>query len=166
MIFDRVNRFAYAALSQRTDKSVFLQFCKVFEFKPVIFTANQSVGENRLPIYHTNVMMSVAENFAVICLDSIDNSEERNLLINSLQQTNKEIIEINEEQVKNFAGNVLQVENNVGQKFLVISQTAFNSLNEYQIKRLKAYNELLVIPMPTIESVGGGSVRCMMAEVF
>lgn len=166
MIFDRVNRFAYAALSERTDKSVFMQFCKVFEFKPVFFTAFQSVVEKRLPIYHTNVMMSVAENFAVICLDSIDNSEERNLVVNTLQLTNKEIIEITEEQVKNFAGNMLQVENIEGSRFLVMSQTAFNSLNEDQIHRLRAYNELLVIPIPTIEKVGGGSVRCMLAEVF
>lgn len=166
MVFDRVNRIAYAALSERTDKSVFLQFCKVFGFEPVHFTSNQTVNGKRLPIYHTNVMMSIADEFAVICLDSIDNETEKSLVIEKLKSTGKEIISITEEQMHKFAGNMLQIENKEGKKFLVISESAFHSLTDFQIERLKYYNELIIISIPTIERVGGGSVRCMMAEVF
>lgn len=166
MVLDRVNKIAYAALSERTDKSLFLQLCKVFDYEPVYFSANQTVERKRFPIYHTNVMLSVCEEFAVICLDSIENPIERTVVMDSLEKTGKEIISISELQMHNFAGNMLQVENLAGKRFLVMSQTAFNSLSIEQIELLKSYNELLVIAIPTIEKVGGGSVRCMMAEVF
>jgi len=166
MVFDRINKIAYAALSERTDKSVFLQFCKIFGFKPVYFTANQSVDGKRLPVYHTNVMMCVAAEFAVICSDCIDNDSEREKVIHALEKTGKKIISISEEQMHCFAGNMLQVENHEGKLLLVMSQSAFDSLDEQQIKQLELYNELIVVPIPTIERVGGGSVRCMMAEVF
>jgi len=166
MILDRSHRIAYAALSERTDKSVFLQFCKVFEFEPVYFTSNQSVNGLKLPVYHTNVMMSVANDYAVVCLDSIENEEEKNNVIAHLQQTGKEIIPITEKQMCNFAGNVLQVRNTAGKLYLVISETAFNSLDQHQTERLKNYNDLIVVSIPTIETIGGGSVRCMMAEIF
>ena len=166
MILDRTNNIAYAALSERTAKSVFLEFCEVFEFKPVYFSANQTVYGKRLPIYHTNVMMTVAYEYAVICLETIDNLKERNVVVDSLEKSGKDIISISELQMNCFAGNMLQVENVEGRLFLVLSQTAYNSLNKKQINRLTAYNELIVIPIPTIERVGGGSVRCMMAEVF
>jgi hypothetical protein len=166
MIFDRINKIAFAALSERTNKNLFLQFCSVFDYKPVYFSANQSVDGKRLPIYHTNVMMSIADQYAVICTDCIDNNAERNIVIDELKKTGKEIITISELQMHCFAGNMLQVENKNGKRFLVMSQTAFDSLNEYQIERLTAYNELIIISIPTIEKVGGGSVRCMMAEVF
>jgi hypothetical protein len=166
MVFDRVNKIAYAALSERTDKSVFLQFCKIFDFEPVYFSANQSVAGKRLPVYHTNVMMCVANEFAVVCLDCIDNKVERKKVIHSLEKAGKKIIPISESQMHCFAGNMLQVENSEGKLFLVMSQSAFNSLTESQLNRLEFYNELIVISIPTIESVGGGSVRCMMAEVF
>ncbi|MDR3652701.1 MAG: arginine deiminase-related protein [Paludibacter sp.] len=166
MILDRENRIAYAALSERTDKSVFLQFCKVFEFTPVYFTANQLVNGKRLPIYHTNVMMSVAEEYAVICTDCIDNEVERKTVTDSILKTGKEIIPISEEQMHHFAGNMLQVKNIAGKRYLCMSQSAYDSLTEHQIERFTSYNELIVIPIPTIEKVGGGSVRCMMAEVF
>jgi hypothetical protein len=166
MVFDRVNKIAYAALSERTDKSLFLQFCSVFDFKSVYFSANQSVAGKRLPIYHTNVMMSVAAEFAVVCIECIDNDKERKMVIDLLKKTGKEIIPISEHQMHCFAGNMLQVENKEGKQFLVMSQSAFDSLDEQQIKRLKSYNELIVVEIPTIEKVGGGSVRCMMAEIF
>ena len=166
MILDRVNRIAYAALSERTDKSDFIQFCKVFQFKPVFFNAFQTVGTKRLPVYHTNIMLSVANEYAVICDSCIDDSVERRTVLDELNTTKKEIISITEEQMMQFAGNMLQIENNEGKKLLVLSQSAFNSLNNNQIERLSVYNELIVIPIPTIEKVGGGSVRCMMAEVF
>ncbi len=166
MVFDRVHKIAYAGLSERTDINLFLQFCKVFGFKPVCFSANQSVVGKRLPVYHTNVMMCIATEFAVICTDSIDDLDERKNVIHSLLKSGKEIIPISEEQMHCFAGNMLQVENTAGKRFLVMSQTAFDSLDEPQLKLLESYNELIVIPIPTIEKVGGGSVRCMIAEVF
>ena len=166
MILDRIHRIAYAALSERTNLSVFLQFCKVFEFEPVYFTSNQTVNGSKLPVYHTNVMMSIADDFAVVCLDSIENREEKSNVIAHLQQTGKEIIPITEKQMCNFAGNVLQVRNTAGKLYLVISETAFNSLDQHQTERLKNYNDLIVVSIPTIETIGGGSVRCMMAEIF
>lgn len=166
MVFDRVNKIAYAALSERTDKSVFLQFCKIFDYEPVYFSAYQSVNKKRLPIYHTNVMMCVADNLAVICSECIDNAVERKKVIDSLKKNGKEIIAISEMQMHNFAGNMLQVKNGEGEPLLVMSQSAYNSLNKKQIERLKSYNELIVVAIPTIEIVGGGSVRCMMAEIF
>lgn len=166
MVFDRENKIAYAALSERTDKTVFLQFCSVFGFKPVYFHANQSVEGKLLPIYHTNVMMCVADKYALICTNAIDNDEELIRVYDQLEQSGKEIIPISRQQMHNFVGNMLQVENTDGKLLLVMSQTAFDSLNDHQIYRLKSYNELIVIPIPTIEKTGGGSVRCMMAEVF
>ncbi len=166
MVFDRVNRIAYAALSERTDKSVFLQFCKVFGFDPVHFSAYQTVNNQRLPIYHTNVMMSVADEYAVVCLEAIDDENDKKLVTDKLKNSGKEIISITEDQMQRFAGNMLQIENKDGEKFLVVSENAFHSLSAFQIERLKYYNELIIISIPTIERVGGGSVRCMMAEVF
>ncbi|MBB3187507.1 citrulline utilization hydrolase CtlX [Microbacter margulisiae] len=166
MVFDRVNCIAYAALSERTEKSLFLHFCSEFNFKPVCFSAFQVVGKKRLPVYHTNVVMSVADAYAVICLDCIDDAEERRRVVRSLKETGKEIISISEEQMHYFAGNMLQVRNLQNKKFMVLSSTAFQSLEPDQIERLKSFNELLVIDIPTIEKIGGGSVRCMMAEIF
>jgi len=167
MVLDRINSIAYAALSERTDKTVFLQFCTSFGYKPVYFHAFHSVGDNHhLPVYHTNVMMCLADKYVLICTNSIDDDKELEYLYDVLEKSGKEIIPISREQMHSFAGNMLQVENGDGKKILVMSQSAFDSLHEHQIDQLKAYNELLVIPIPTIEKVGGGSVRCMMAEVF
>ncbi|NDP19839.1 MAG: amidinotransferase [Paludibacter sp.] len=166
MVLDRVNRIAYAALSERTDKALFLQFCKVFEFKPIYFNANQTMESKRLPIYHTNVMMSLANEYAVICTDSIDDEKERNTVIDELKNCGKEIIIITEKQMHHFAGNMLQVENDKGLLFLVMSQSAYDVMSNDQLERLASYNDLIVIAIPTIEKIGGGSVRCMMAEIF
>ena len=166
MIFDRVHSIAYAALSERTDKSVFLQFCKVFGFKPIFFSALQTVDRKRLPIYHTNVMMSVGDNYAVVCTDCIDDIDERRALVDVLENSGKEIISITEQQMHCFAGNMLQIKNTEEKRFLVMSKSAYDSLTKHQIEQLTAYNELIVISIPTIEKVGGGSVRCMMAEIF
>jgi len=166
MILDRSNKIAYAALSERTNKGLFLQFCLIFEFKPVYFSACQSVNINRLPVYHTNVMMTVADEYAVICLDAIDNPNERNHVVNSLEDSGKDIILITEHQMNCFAGNMLQVENTDGKHYLILSQSAYDSLEQKQINLLSSYNELIIVSIPTIEQVGGGSVRCMMAEVF
>lgn len=166
MILDRGNKIAYAALSERTDKPLLLQFCNDFGYRAICFSANQTVEGRRLPVYHTNVMLCVADKYAVICLDSIDDAGERKYVTESLCETGKEIVEISEKQMHCFAGNMLQVQNQEGRLFLVMSESAFGSLNNDQITKLKSYNELIVVAVPTIEKYGGGSVRCMMAEVF
>ena len=166
MIFDRKNSVAYAALSQRTDENLFLNFCKKMNFTPVPFSAFQTVAEERLPIYHTNVMMCVADSYVVICLDTIDKNEEKELVKTALEKAQKTVVEISEEQMHFFAGNMLQVENSEGKKYLVMSKTAYNSLNSKQLEVLQSFNEIIFVEIPTIEKYGGGSARCMMAEVF
>lgn len=166
MIFDRTHRVAYAALSPRTDEGLFQWFCNDFGYRPVTFSSTQLVGDDWLPVYHTNVMLSVAENFAVVCLESIQSVAEREMLTDQLQQTGKEIVEISLEQMGQFSGNVLQLKNTEGERFLVISESGYNALDEIQKNKLASFNKLIVIPVPTIEKYGGGSVRCMIAEVF
>ncbi len=166
IVLDRKNRIAYAGISPRTDKKLFLEFCQTAGFRPVCFTATQNINGELLEIYHTNVMLCVADCYAVICLDSIRDRAERELVVQELTGTGKEIVEISAEQMNRFAGNMLQVRNNRGEKFLVMSQSAYDSLNDKQIRRLEKYNRLLVASVPTIEQNGGGSVRCMMAEIF
>ena len=166
MILDRVNKIAYASLSERTDKSLFLQFCRTLIYEPVLFTACQTVGNSRKAIYHTNVALSVADKYAVVCLEAIDSTEERQLLLSTLQKTEKDIIAITEEQMHCFAGNMLQLRNAANECLLVMSQSAYDSLTGEQRTKLSSYNKLIVCAVPTIEQYGGGSVRCMMAEVF
>jgi hypothetical protein len=166
MVLDRINRKAYAALSQRTNEEVLREFCHKFEYKPVMFNAMQTVEGKRLPIYHTNVMMSVGDGFALVCLQSIDNNAERCFLEKELLQNGKEIVEISEEQMNNFAGNILQIQNAKGEKLIAMSKAAHKSLTKAQIKTLQKYGKILPIAIPIIEKYGGGSVRCMMAEIF
>ncbi len=166
VILDRVNRKAYCALSPRADEDLFIEFCEDFEYTPVIFTANQTVNADRMAIYHTNVMMCLGETFAVICLDSIDDKKERKNLINHLKENDKEIIDITEAQVNNFAGNMLQVKGVNDELYLIMSQAAYNSLTTSQIERLEKHTKIMSSSLDTIEACGGGSARCMMAEVF
>lgn len=166
MILDRKNRYAYAALSPRTDEGLFLEFCEDFEFTPISFTANQTVDGNRMPIYHTNVMMCLADKYAVICLDCIDDKKEKKNVIETLKATGKEIIKITENQMHQFAGNMLQVEGKDNQPHLVMSETAYQSLTLEQIKTIEKYNPIIAVAIPTIEKLGGGSARCMMAEIY
>ncbi|NER15216.1 amidinotransferase [Leptobacterium flavescens] len=166
LILDRVNRIAYCALSPRADEDIFIEFCEDFEFTPVIFEAMQSVNGKRLPIYHTNVMMCLGEAFAVICLDSIDDKKERKNVINHLKGSGKEIITISEEQVTSFAGNMLQVVNNNNKKYIALSSAAYNCLTEDQRSALEKHGDLIHSSLELIETCGGGSARCMMAEVF
>jgi len=165
IILDRVNQIAYAAISGRTDEELFIEFCEDLEYSPVFFSANQTVGEERLPIYHTNVMMCVADEYAIICLDSIDDKKEKKMLADVLIESGKEIITITEKQMHQFAGNMLQV-GGLGQKYLVMSQTAFNSLDKNQVESIEKYNQIIAVEIDMIEKLGGGSARCMMAEVF
>ncbi len=166
MIFDHDNRLAYGSVSLRLDENLFRQFCDKYGFAPVVFHSFQTVGGERLPIYHTNVMMCVADRFVVICLDCIDNELERNKVAETIKNSGKEIIEISEEQMHQFAGNMLQVQNRDGEKFLVMSQTAYSSLNQDQVAAIEKYCEIIYSDLNTIEVNGGGSARCMLAEVF
>ena len=166
LVLDRVNRKAYCALSPRADEDLCIEFCEDFEYTPVIFTAYQTVEGVRLPIYHTNVMMCVGETFVVVCLNSIDNKKERQNVVKHLKADGKDIIDITEEQVNNFAGNMLEVKGHNNERYIVMSQAAHNSLTKAQIKLLEKHGELLYSSLDTIETCGGGSARCMMAEIF
>ncbi|GGG55391.1 hypothetical protein GCM10011414_26550 [Croceivirga lutea] len=163
---DRVHQKAYCALSERAHEELFIEFCEDFDCFPVIFTANQTVDGKRLPIYHTNVMMAMAETFAVICLDTIDDKKERKNVIDHLKKDGKEIITITEEQMHSFAGNMLQVIGANGQRFMVMSSQAYKSLRKDQVNAIEKHCEIIHSPLDTIETCGGGSARCMMAEVF
>ncbi len=166
LVLDRVNKIAYAALSVRTNSRVVDTFCKNFGYDPVKFIAYQTVGNERLPIYHTNVMMCVADDFAVLCADTIDSPVEKANVIYALEKSGKEIIYISESQKGHFAGNMLQVNNGEGERFLVMSSAAFQALNNEQIVALEKHCPIIHSSLDTIETLGGGSARCMMAEVF
>ncbi|MCJ8152430.1 arginine deiminase-related protein [Chryseobacterium sp. SSA4.19] len=166
MIFDHDNKLAYGSVSLRLDENLFREFCEKYGFTPVVFHSFQTVGEERLPIYHTNVMMCVADQFVVICLDCIDNELERSKVVETIKNSGKEIIEISEAQMQQFAGNMLQVHNNDGEKFLVMSETAYKSLDADQVSAIEKYCEIIYSDLNTIEVNGGGSARCMLAEVF
>lgn len=166
LLLDRVNQKAYCALSPRADEDLFIEFCEDFEYTPVIFTAKQTVDGERKEIYHTNVMMCLAETFAVICLDSIDDKKERKNIVKNLKEDGKQVIGITEAQVHNFAGNMLQVRGANDERFLVMSQAAYASLTPQQIAKIENHCKIISSSLDTIEACGGGSARCMMAEVF
>ena len=166
MIFDHENKIAYGSVSLRLDEKLFREFCEKFGLTPVVFHSYQTANNERLPIYHTNVMMCVADQFVVICLDCIDDETERKNVVNAIFNSGKEIVEISENQMQQFAGNMLQVQNSEGKKFLVMSQSAYQSLNQEQISNIEKYSEIIYSDLETIETNGGGSARCMLAEVF
>jgi hypothetical protein len=166
IVLDRANSKAYCALSPRADEELFIEFCEDFEFSPIIFNAYQTVGNKRELIYHTNVMMAIGETFAVICSESIDDKTEKKAVIESLKQDGKEIIYISESQVNAFAGNMLQVKGDNGKTFLVMSESAYNSLNKGQINQIEKHTTILYSNLEIIQKYGGGSARCMMAEIF
>nr|WP_321231153.1 arginine deiminase-related protein [uncultured Psychroserpens sp.] len=166
ILLDRINSKAYCALSPRADEELFIEFCEDFEYTPVVFTAYQNVDGKRLAIYHTNVMMCLAEKFSVICLDSIDDKKERKNVVKNLKQDGKAIIEINESQMHQFAGNMLQVKGENDQRYLVMSKAAHDSLTAKQVADIERFCPILSSSLETIETCGGGSARCMMAEVF
>ena len=166
ILLDRENHKAYCALSARADEELFIEFCEDFEYTPVVFSAYQTVNDKRELIYHTNVMMCLGTTFAVVCLASIDDKKERKNLLKHLHQDGKKIIEISEDQVNNFAGNMLQLKGTDNRSYLVMSQSALDSLRPSQVQLLEAHATILSSPLDTIETCGGGSARCMMAEVF
>lgn len=163
MILDRENRIVYACLSPRTDKKVLQDFCDRFFYKAVVF---HGVDEQKRPIYHTNVMMNLADKYVCICLETITDPTEKENVISTIHSSSKEIIELSFDQINHFAGNMLQVENCKGEKFLMMSSQAYRSLDSQQLTRLESFNSFLHSDLDTIETVGGGSARCMMAEIF
>ncbi|MEY3053343.1 MAG: hypothetical protein RLY31_3128 [Bacteroidota bacterium] len=162
MVFDRSNRKVYACRSVRTSEYLLDRFCHLMGYEPMLFHAVDNQGT---PVYHTNVMLSVADTFSIICLDMIPDQKERHLLCESLSQTGKQILEITADQVRSFAGNMLQLRDAQGKTFLVMSATAHRSLSPRQLSEIRRHTEILPISIPTIETYGGGSVRCMLAEV-
>lgn len=166
IVLDRENEIAYCALSSRAEESLFIEFCEDFEFTPVIFSAFQTVKNKRKKIYHTNVMMCIGDTFAVICLDSIDDKKERKNVIQHLKNSGKIIIDISESQVNQFAGNMLQLKGADNKSLLIMSQSAKDSLKPNQLSQLNKHAEIISSSLATIEAFGGGSARCMMAEIF
>ncbi len=163
LILDRQNQYVYAGISSRTNRDLLGRFCELTGYEPIVFHPKD---DNGLEIYHTNVMMTLGETFVVICLETIREEAEKQLLQTVFSRTNKEIVEIYMEQMQAFAGNMLQVKNRAGASFIVLSEQAFQSLTPGQIRQLERHSQLLYSPIPTIETYGGGSARCMIAEVF
>jgi len=162
LVLDRENRIAYACISPRTDPDLLKDWCEVSHFKPVVFDA---VDQHGMAIYHTNVLMAVADNYVVICLDAVSKTDEKEQLMASFEKTGKRVFQISFDQMNHFAGNMLQVENKSGEKILVMSQQAWQSLTTEQQEELQSYNEVLYSDIETIETNGGGSARCMLAAV-
>jgi hypothetical protein len=162
MVLDRVNKIAYACLSPRTDAEVLEAFSQEEGYKILLFN---SVDSHNQPIYHTNVVMCIGSEFAVICLESIKVEQEKQLVINTLKGSGKEVIDISFDQMNRFAGNMLEVESTTGEKLLVMSQKAYQSLTAEQVATLSQYARLIYADLDTIETLGGGSARCMLAEI-
>lgn len=163
LVFDRANKIAYACLSERTHPDLLEEYCQFMGFQKVAFN---SVDKTGMPIYHTNVMMAMGDSFVVICMDSVAESKDKATLQQIFKQTQKEIIPITFEQLYAFAGNMLQVKNTQDDTFLVMSSQAFHSLTAAQIRQIETHTQILHSDISTIETYGGGSARCMMAEVF
>jgi hypothetical protein len=166
LLLDRENGKAYCALSPRADEELFIEFCEDYDMQPVIFEAYQTVGSERKLIYHTNVMMCIGDTFAVVCADAIDDKSERKMVLDSLRGDDKEVILITEDQVNNFAGNMLEVKGADDRRYLVMSSSAYHALTKKQIAQLEEHITILHSSLDTIEACGGGSARCMMAEIF
>jgi len=162
MVLDRNSRIAYACISPRTNEGVLADFCLRMNYKPVVFNATDANGQ---AIYHTNVLMCVADSYVVICLESISDPLQNNFVVETIVNSDKKLFPITLRQMAHFAGNMLQVENKNREKLLVMSSQAYGSLTADQLRELAAYNRIVHSPLTTIETNGGGSARCMMAEV-
>jgi hypothetical protein len=165
LVLDRENHKAYCALSPRADEELVIEYCEDFDLGPVIFEAFQTVDGERVHIYHTNVMMCIGSTFAVICADCIDDKTERKMVLSNLRQDGKEVILLTEKQLNHFAGNMLQVQGK-DKSYLVMSDSARGILTADQVSKIEKHTEILTANLDTIEACGGGSARCMMAEVF
>lgn len=164
MVLDRLNSIVYVCRSPRTNEAALMQWSEQMGYHPFLFDAHDANGE---AVYHTNVVLSIGEGFAVVCLEAIANDTQKQQLLQLLTETEHEIIDITQEQMSNFAANVLQVQNQSGELVLVMSEQAYLSLHQHQLVILHKHNEhILHTPLYTIEKYGGGSARCMLAEVF
>lgn len=166
LVIDRVNNCVYAAESERTSETVFDEYCNIMNIPKsgrIFFKAEDERGN---PIYHTNVMMSVGNGFAVVCEECIPSSRERSEVINSLERFNIEVITINYSQLKAFCGNILNLSSIDGKSLIVMSETSQKAFNNTQLAKLEKYGQIIPVNIPTIETIGGGSARCMIAEIF
>lgn len=166
LVLDRTSKLAYAAVSPRTDHYLVEKWCLLMHYKPVLFHANQTIGNERKSIYHTNVMMSVCEDIVFICLKAIDDLEERARIVKAIEGSGKELFELSESQIQNFGGNILALRNNEGRRCLVMSDRAWNSFSITQQQYLEKKFVIIHAPLDTIETYGGGGARCLLAEVF
>lgn len=166
LVLDRANSIAYASISERTHPDVLIDFCGLMNYKLMSFHAYHTIEGKRQPIYHTNVMMCVGTSLAVICAECIDDHAERFEVLNLLQRSGKEIVKLSEKQIEKFAGNMLEVHNAKNEKIIVMSSRAFASLEAFQLQRIAKHCAIIHSPLDTIETCGGGSARCMMAEIF
>jgi hypothetical protein len=162
MVLDRTRKLCYCSVSERTNPELVVEFCEVFGYQPIFFQC----FIDEMPVYHTNVCMSVASHFALVALSSFSRTDEREKVENALKVSGKEIIELSEDQVTQFAGNGLEVMGEDGNLFYILSTRAFSALSEEQIDTIEKYATVLHSNLETIENFGGGSARCMMAEVF
>lgn len=160
IVFDHEYKLAYACLSPRTNEEVLKDVCRKLQYNYLIFEAGDLQGKS---IYHTNVVMNIGSGYSIICLDCIENAMERSFITENLKKSNKEIIGISFDQLQHFAGNMLEVQNQQGEKFLVMSSTAYRCMNEEQLDKIKSFVRPLVTDIPVIEQIGGGSIRCMLA---
>lgn len=163
IIFDHLNKLAYACLSPRTDKTLFISTSELLGYEPVYFNA---VDENNTPVYHTNVLMCLARDFVVICLEAVQDLKEKEMILASFKKAGQEVIDISFSQMSHFAGNMLALKSKAGKNLLAASQSAYDSLSQEQLKVIEKYCTLIPLPIPTIETIGGGSARCMIAENF
>lgn len=163
LVLDRENLIAYACISPRTDATLVEQWADTMGYTPVMFSASDFGGT---AIYHTNVMMHIGSGYSVVCLDAVDDAAQRSMLSDTISKSGKETITISIEQMNQFAGNMLQLHNHKGEDLLVMSRSALMSLTRFQIEALEKYTRILAPEIPIIETVGGGSARCMIAEIF
>ena len=161
LVLDRVNHIAYASVSPRTTRSLVEKFCEKFRYKPVIFHTNPSCPE-----YHTNVVLSLASEFSVICLDSIEDKKEQEIVRETIKSSGKVVIVATKQQMNNYVCNCLQLRGKDNKTYLFMSSTAYSALEEWQISEISKFSEIVHAPVDVIERYGGGSVRCMIAEVF
>ena len=162
MVLNRKNNIAYCALSNRSDEELFMKFCNDLNYSPIIFN---SIYESK-PIYHTNVLMSICNNFSIICLESVKNQDEKNNLIKSLEESKLDIIDISYDQMSSYLGNCIQLVDKDSKPKLVMSTSAFRSIKPYQLSKILKHTEIIHSEIKTIENYGGGSARCMIAEIF
>jgi hypothetical protein len=166
MVLDRANKVAYSCISDRTHPEAAIKFGNEFGYKPILFTSQHKKGNQTFPVYHTNVMMSIGSRVCVLCAESITDHRERKMVMDSLKESGRTIVEISLQQMDSFAGNMLEVKNTSDEHFMIMSKAAFDSLTQSQIDVIESTCTILHSSLSCIETHGGGSARCMLAEVF